>query len=487
MSKNDGGSTLRQRKSNRSISTSGESFEEPIFGNGNSKSETKHEKLKVIPTYGTKICHNARPSLFSTSSGFDDYRGFLNLCVVLLVISNARVFLENIRNYGILVDPLQWLTAVLHNPYQWPNLLLVLGSSVFIFLAFHIERHLAKNHISARTGIYLHSINLLVVILLPPFQILQLDANPVGSLFSCSFYVVLFLKLWSYAQTNKWYRDAYIKALSKRRIHRTMSMPSSQLRNLRDNSTVLVQYPYNLSYRNLIYFIAAPTLCYEANYPRNESINKSYLARRVVEILFLSQLQLALIQQWVVPVLQKSILPIHNFEGYYVVERLLKLSVPNHFIWLVFFYVFFHSVLNALAEVLKFADREFYRDWWNADTIGYFWQAWNIPVHKWCVRHVYKPLLSIGVSKLMAQISVFMLSAFFHEYLVSIPLHMFKFWAFFGMTMQIPLTFFTVWVSKRFSSNYGNMIVWMSLILGQPVAILAYVYHYYVTSYTNVS
>ena len=32
-------------------------------------------------------CHSPRPSLFSSSSGYDDYRGFLNLCVVLLVSS----------------------------------------------------------------------------------------------------------------------------------------------------------------------------------------------------------------------------------------------------------------------------------------------------------------------------------------------------------------------------------------------------------------
>uniref|UniRef100_H2YCG6 O-acyltransferase n=1 Tax=Ciona savignyi TaxID=51511 RepID=H2YCG6_CIOSA len=436
-------------------------------------------------------CHSARPSLFSTASGFDDYRGFLNLCVVLLVISNARVFLENILKYGILVDPLQWLSAVLYNPYQWPNLLLVLGSSVFIFIAFHIERFLARNYITANTGVTLHTLNLLVVILTQPTKLLPTRPSRTTKLIKNStlsqlgLYVVVFLKLWSYAQTNKWYREGYTKALSKRRIHRTSKEFLS--RGLVD------YYPYNLSYRNLLYFMAAPTLCYEANYPRTSGINKSYLMRRALEILFLFQLELALIQQWVVPVLQKAILPIHNYEGYTIMERLLKLSVPNHFIWLVFFYFFFHSVLNALAEVMKFADREFYRDWWNAETIVYFWQAWNIPVHKWCVRHCYKPLLSIGCPKFAAQVSVFLLSAFFHEYLVSIPLHMFKAWAFFGMTMQVRLVqcgffrFLVIWVSKRFSSNYGNMIVWMSLILGQPVAILAYVYHYYVTSYTTIA
>ena len=38
--------------------------------------------------------------------------------------------------------------------------------------------------------------------------------------------------------------------------------------------------------------------------------------------------------------------------------------MPNHLIWLLFFYTFFHSGLNIIAEVLRFADRTFYRDWW---------------------------------------------------------------------------------------------------------------------------
>lgn len=39
-------------------------------------------------------------------------------------------------------------------------------------------------------------------------------------------------------------------------------------------------------------------------------------------------------------------------------------QVPNHLIWLIFFYWFFHSCMNAVAELMQFGDREFYRDWW---------------------------------------------------------------------------------------------------------------------------
>ena len=55
-------------------------------------------------------------------------------------------------------------------------------------------------------------------------------------------------------------------------------------------------------------------------------------------------------------------------------------------------------MLNTLGEIIGFADRQFYRDWWNASNIKNFWMTWNIPVHKWCVRHLFKPMLYSGYS-----------------------------------------------------------------------------------------
>lgn len=39
-------------------------------------------------------------------------------------------------------------------------------------------------------------------------------------------------------------------------------------------STALVQYPDNLNLRDLYYYILAPTLCYELNFPRTQRIRK---------------------------------------------------------------------------------------------------------------------------------------------------------------------------------------------------------------------
>ncbi len=115
----------------------------------------------------------------------------------------------------------------------------------------------------------------------------------------------------------------------------------------------------------------------------------------------------------------------------------LKLQLPNHLIWLTFFYLLFHSFFNTMGEILRFADRNFYNDWWNADDLIEFWKSWNLPVHRWAVRHLYKPLLNRGFSSFKASFVVFLVSAALHEYLVSVPLRMFKYYAFVGMLLQV--------------------------------------------------
>lgn len=96
------------------------------------------------------------------------------------------------------------------------------------------------------------------------------------------------------------------------------------------------------------------------------------------------------------------------------------LQIPNHFVWLCFFYLTFHSFFNLIGELLHFADRNFYCDWWNSNNTDDFWRTWNMPVHRWCVRHIYIPIVDMGYRRNAASLIVFFMSAFFHEYVVSI-------------------------------------------------------------------
>lgn len=44
-----------------------------------------------------------------------------------------------------------------------------------------------------------------------------------------------------------------------------------------------------------------------------------------------------------------------------MLERVLKLSIPTLYWWLVMFYTLFDLWLNIVAELLRFGDREFYK------------------------------------------------------------------------------------------------------------------------------
>lgn len=433
------------------------------------KSE-KHKRRSDKPSDMLSF-HKTRESLLSSASGYNNYRGVLNWCVVMLILSNARLFLENLLRHGILVDPIQVVSLFLKDPYSWPAACLVIVSNVFILVALYTERQLSKGSFSELVGLVIHCINLTAMLTFPAAVVLIVPSvTPVGGAFALGIYTILFLKLYSYRDVNMWCRE--LSSAKAKKLSRSLSCPSGH-----SGLSSRVCYPGNLTMKDVYYFAFAPTLCYELNFPRSPKIRMGFLLRRLFEMLFFTQLLVALTQQWMIPIIQSSMKPLEEMDLSRMMERLLRLAVPNHLLWLMFFYWFFHSSLNFTAELLRFGDRQFYKDWWNAETVTYFWQNWNIPVHKWCLRHFYKPLLQRGFSKIVSQSAVFFLSAFFHEYLVSVPLRMFRLWAFMGMMAQLPLAWF---VGNFLRGNYGNAAVWISLIIGQPFAVLMYVHDYYV-------
>lgn len=426
------------------------------------------------------LIHKHADSLFTTDSGFTNYRGLLNLCILLLVLSNARLLIENLLKYGILIDPFKVIQYFLAEPYSWPNALLLLCTNFYILVTFTVEVLLSKEWLPEKVGLVFNVTNLLLCLIVPATVILYVHPNPGFSVLTCGVSSVVFLKLVSYVCVNMWCRQKRSEVKRTIRRHVSMSEPGDSKDMVNgDVKTTFVSYPDNLTLSDMYYFICAPTLCYELNFPRTIRIRKRFLLKRIIEMMVLAQLMTGLVQQWIIPTVNNSLKPLTDMEIPLVIERLLKLSIPNHLIWLIFFYWFFHSCLNVTAELLRFGDREFYKDWWNSDSISEFWQNWNIPVHRWALRHLYKPLLRRGVSKQVASVAVFATSAFFHEYLLSVPLRMFRVWAFTAMLGQVPLAMLTAKFCKG-RHQVGNMIVWLSLILGQPIAILAYVHDYYV-------
>ncbi|ELU06560.1 hypothetical protein CAPTEDRAFT_185847 [Capitella teleta] len=104
--------------------------------------------------------------------------------------------------------------------------------------------------------------------------------------------------------------------------------------------------------------------------------------------------------------------------------------------------------------------------------IDYFWPTLN----NWFRISSFGWLSFIGFFHSCLNTSAELLQ-FGEQYLVSIPLQMFPLRAFSAMLMQVPLAMFS---AKYFSGQVGNIIMWLSLIIGQPVAIIMYYHDYYV-------
>jgi len=194
-----------------------------------------------------------------------------------------------------------------------------------------------------------------------------------------------------------------------------------------------------------------------------------------------------MIEQFIMPAMRNSMayMTNDNYSPFYLIARLLKLSIPSLTVWLLFFYSFFHLYLNIVSELLRFGDRRFYHDWWNSTTIAEYWRKWNLPVHVWLVRHVYFPMRRRRISRIYANAFIFLMSALFHEILSSLPLSLIRFHFFWGMLMQSPLAILTDKYTK--GSQWGNFIFWMVFcIVGQPMGMLLY-YHDYLAAYGGFS
>eukprot|EP00958_Prasinococcus_capsulatus_P020815 scaffold2754_cov388-Prasinococcus_capsulatus_cf.AAC.3 len=406
------------------------------------------------------------PSLLSSEAAYQQrHGGLINLATVIILATNFRLILENLLKYGILVRPYMgfWFSFSLWKEYP---VLLVLPVEVANPLCSYLLEVAALRW--PRFLPYLpwaHACSICFWFTIATCLLWEGGKGGGNILLNVNLHmlsVIGVLKLISYAHTN------------------------ADLRRGGPNATgpakaMIEQYPGNITLGNMAYFMLVPTLCYQPSYPRSKKIRKHWLLRRLAEFLICCAVLMFLVEQYVEPTISNT-LDMAGSRGFSMKflmsmgPRILKLSIPTLYCWLVLFYGFFHAWLNILAELLQFGDREFYKDWWNAPSIAQYWRTWNIPVHTWAVRHLYVPLVNRGVSKQGALMLVFLFSAILHEVIISVPLHMFRLYAFSGMLLQAPLIVITDFIHKRLRrEDISNMFFWFFFcFLGQPLGLFLY-------------
>lgn len=324
--------------------------------------------------------------------------------------------------------------------------------------------------------------------------------------------VIVWMKLLSYVLANEDYRASWVAALveasdASLTSSSVSSSPSSEpsatlggqnttttnairaydahqatlaLIDSLDSDDLDIAYPRNITLMNIYYFWLAPTLTYQIAFPKTPRVRFFKVIGILIRMVLVFSLFVFFSVQVVGPTLEHLLTDLEATQGRYTLQILadywLKLTITNTYLWLLMFYFYFHLYLNLFAELLRFGDRVFYKDWWNSVEVSAYWRLWNLPVHYWMVRHLYFPCVRRNISKTGATFLVFFFSAVVHELLVSIPFHMLRPWLFWGMMGQFPLIFISKWFYRQFpGSSIGNIIFWLSFcVVGQPMAIMMY-------------
>ncbi|KAF6790403.1 Sterol O-acyltransferase 2 [Colletotrichum sojae] len=242
---------------------------------------------------------------------------------------------------------------------------------------------------------------------------------------------------------------------------------------LRGKATTVVRaYPNNLTLINHYEYIVLPTVVYELEYPRSDSIDWYYVAEKTAATFGIIFVMIMVSQAFIYPIVVQTVAM--KEDGMPLSQRfrhfpwiLSDLVFPFMMEYLMAWYLIWETILNILAEITYYADRSFYDDWWNSVSWDQFARDWNRPVHNFLLRHVYhSSISSMKVNRHTATLITFFLSACVHELVMWCLFKKLRGYLLFLQMCQLPLVQLsrTDWMKGR--KTLGNVIFWFGIFTG---------------------
>ncbi|XP_035271715.1 sterol O-acyltransferase 1 [Anguilla anguilla] len=230
-----------------------------------------------------------------------------------------------------------------------------------------------------------------------------------------------------------------------------------------------------------LYFLFAPTLIYRDSYPRNPVIRWGYVATKFLQVLGCLFYAYYVFVRLCIP--QFRSINLQLFDLRVMVLCVFNSILPGVLVLFLAFFAFLHCWLNAFAEMLRFADRMFYKDWWNSTSYANYYRTWNVVVHDWLYNYIYRDFLWMSGKRLRAtaMLFVFTVSAVVHEYVLAVCFGFF-YPVLFCLFMCFGMVFNFILHDRR-KGPIWNVIMWTSLFLGQGVLICLYSQEWYAQRY----
>jgi sterol O-acyltransferase len=163
-----------------------------------------------------------------------------------------------------------------------------------------------------------------------------------------------------------------------------------------------------------LYFLQAPTLIYCDEYPRTEKIRWTFVLRSALEsVAYLAFMTTSVIS------LALDYQDVQDASRVSVTNLFVKFTANYYYGFLIVFSLYmvgFPSVLNLVAELTRFADRQFYTDWWNVGCFKGFVRKSNHLVQNFTNKFLYQDLKKY-FSKEFSKLLTFFISGIFHDVL----------------------------------------------------------------------
>ena len=177
------------------------------------KNSAKSNSRKKNDYPPSKPMHRrAEGSYLSHDSPTPNYRGLLNLGVIILVISNFRILLGTMREYGFVLTHGYFSVPDEEYSFKWkdivdvPFVFTMIMLNIFVIFAYLIELGISRRFLKEWLGISLHIINTNLSLLLPMVIVWKYINSPVNGAVLQMSSTVLWMKLISYAHANADYR-----------------------------------------------------------------------------------------------------------------------------------------------------------------------------------------------------------------------------------------------------------------------------------------
>lgn len=157
----------------------------------------------------------------------------------------------------------------------------------------------------------------------------------------------------------------------------------------------------------------------------------------------------------------------------------IKSMLPATMVFMLLFFGVIHAWLSIWAELLKFADRRIYDDWWNSKDLRTFYRKLSASLYQWIHTYIYLDSMRFSNGNLgprSAKVLTFIICGLGCELLIDVSLR-----------VVYPILFVIIavpgiiGVSMRVrGTNLYNILIWMMLIMTNGAIMVLYSLEYFV-------